>query len=220
MEETIVQINDKYGDECLKDSVVQESPDARKPQGYVEIYEVDDNNEKQLIGKNNLVVYQAREWIAERILNTNNASTSTTPAMWINWLGVGSGGAPVGDPLNPNTPVSTNTDLDTALPIHATDTNCADFDGSDYYKHPFDSIEYQQDASNNNEYLIAKITTTIGTDDANDSGSQNLNEAGLFVSDSDAGGASGPFYLFSRVTFPTIVKDITRQLMFIWYIYF
>jgi hypothetical protein len=220
MEETIIKINDNYGNECLKDSAVQESSDARKPKGFVEIYEVDEDGTEKLVGKNNLVVYQAREWIAERIFNENNASTSTTPSMWINWLGLGSGGAPTGDPLTPNTPISTETDLDTKVPINPTDSNCADWDGSDYYKHPLDVIEFQQDVANDNKYLITKVTTTIGTDDANGASSQNLNEAGLFVSTSDTGGHSGPFYLFSRVTFPTIVKDITRQLMFIWYIYF
>jgi len=220
MDETIIKINDNYGDECLKDDTVKQSSESRKPEGYVEIYDVNENGEQQLVGKHNLVVYQGREWIAERIFAVNNTNISSDPAWWINWFGIGSGGAPVGDPLTPTSPISTNTDLDTPLPINPTDTNLADFDGSDYYKHPFDSIVYEQDAANSNKYLIAKITTTIGTDDGNGSGSQNINEAGLFMSSSDSGGHSGPFMIFSRVTFPTIVKDITRQLMFIWYIYF
>ena len=219
MEEIKVVINDNYGDECLKDSVVNRPVDERKPTGFVEIYELK-NGKKKLIAKSNLVVYQGREWIAERILNTNNASTSTGPTEFISWFGLGSGGTPIGDPLNPTTPVSTDTNLDTEVPISPSDANCGDLRLGNYYKHPFDTIEFQQDPTNSDKWLVVKITTTIGTNDANGGGSQNLNEAGLFVAASDAGGYSGDFFIFSRVTFATLVKSISRQLVFIWYIYF
>ena len=212
----IVSINDQYGD-CLGDRCLQDT-DGRKgrPKGFVEVFEVDEDGNKKLVGKNNLVLYQGREWIAERIFNTENGNTSTDKDMFISWFGLGQGGAPIADPLTPDAPLSTDTGLDTEVPIHATDTNCADYRTGNYFKHPFDSVTFEQDASNNNEYLIANCTITIANDDAN---GYNINEAGLFLSDSTTGGHSGPFYLFARVTFPTIVKDSTRQLMFVWYIY-
>ena len=65
-------------------------------------------------------------------------------------------------------------------------------------------------------WLVLKITTTAGIDDAND---ERLSEAGLFTAESNAGGYSGTFTLFARVTFPTIIKDSTRRLIFVWYLY-
>ena len=59
----LVQVSDMYGDECLGDSCnAREESVGRKPQGYVEVYEVDkDNKKKKLIGKSNLVTYCGRE---------------------------------------------------------------------------------------------------------------------------------------------------------------
>lgn len=219
MEKILVNVNDKFGDSCFKDSVVNSDiPASRKPEGFVEIFEVQDNGKlKKKHGKSNLVVYQGREWVAERIFQLDNANTSPTGTMRIGWFGVGSGGAPVGDPLNPTTPISTDTNLDTEVPFNGTDTNYGDLRGDSlFYKHPFDSVEFQQDASNNNEWLITKVTTTVDTDDCN---GYNLNEAGLYIASDVTPGHSGPFYLFSKVTFPTIVKDSTRQLVFMWYLY-
>lgn len=220
MEEITVVVNDNYGNMCVRDSISNKPVEGdRKPLGHVEVYELKDGK-KKLLEKSNLVVYQGREWIAERIFNTDNANISSGPTEFICWFGLGSGGAPIGDPLNPTTPTSLDTDLDTELPIHASDGNCADFRTGNYYKHPFDTVGFQQDPANSNKWLISKVTITIGTDDANGAGSQNLNEAGLFFAASDAGGYSGTFFMFSRVTFPTLYKDDTRQLVFMWYIYF
>ena len=215
---TEIKINDRYGEMCLQDSVAGSSMVGdRKPKGYVEIFDVKPNGDKQLVGKHNLVVYQGREWIAERVFNLDNVSVNTAPAQFINWFGIGSGGTPVGDPLNPITPVSTDSMLTTEVPFNDTDATYADLRESDYYKHPFDAVEFEQDSNNDDSWLIVKVTTTVSTLDSN---GYNLNEAGLFVSTSEAGGFAGPFNLFSKVTFPTIVKDSTRQLMFMWYLYF
>ncbi len=218
METIHVNVNDNYGDACLKDSInqISEGGSKRKPDGFVEIYEVDEKGEKKLIGKSNLVVYAGREYIASRIFNQENVNINPDEDEFVSWFGVGTGGAPLGDPLNPTAPVSTDTSLSTEAVIHSSDTNCADLRGSDYYKHPFDSIEFQQDGANNNQWLIVKVTTTLGADDAN---GNNVNEAALFTSDSIAGGHGGPFNLFSLVTFPTIVKDSSRQIVFLWYLY-
>ena len=218
METVQVKVGDKYGDTCLKDSVNPISGKDRKPEGFVEIYEVEPNGNKHLVGKSNLVLYVGREWIVSRLFNQENLNITPDEDEFITWFGVGSGGAPIGDPLNPSAITSTNTGLASEIGIctPAVNPNCADLRTGTYYKHPFDSIEFQQDAANNNQYLIAKVTITLGTDDAN---GNNINEAGLFTADSSAGGHGGPFNIFSLVTFPTIVKDSSRQIMFMWYIY-
>jgi hypothetical protein len=104
--------------------------------------------------------------------------------------------------------------------INATDITYADYRVSPdagYYKHPFDSLTFEQDADNYNYWLIIRVATTLGTDDGN---GFNINEAGLFTATSSAGGHAGNFNLYARVTFPTIVKTSARQLLFVWYVYF
>jgi hypothetical protein len=218
MEKILVKVQDNIRDSIKDDFTMGNKSEVRKPEGYVEIYDVDSNGNKKLLGKHNLVVYLGREWIAQRLSTTDNASVSSDPTDYISWLGIGVGGTGV-DPLIPTSPVDADLDLDTEVPIHATDPTCADFRLGAYYKHPFDQITFEQDPSNGNSYVIIKIQTTLGTDDANNSSpNNNISEAGLFVSQSNVS-HNGSQYLFSRVTFPTIIKDATRQIMFIWYLY-
>jgi hypothetical protein len=215
-ETIVVNIDDNYGDSCIQDSVNSVGTKARKPEGFVEIYSVDENGDKKLVGKHNLVLYVGREWIASRICNLDNSNIAADPDEFISWLGLGNGGTPIGDPLNPNTPVNTTGGLSNEIPVHTSDVSCADFRGGSYYKHPLDSIIFQQDALNDDSWLILKVTTTISSDHANN---ENLSEAALYTSNSLTGGHGGPFNIFSIVTFPTIVKDDSRQLVFYWYLY-
>ena len=215
METIKIKANDHYGDKCLADSFLKKA-DRLKPEGYVEIFEQDSNGVNQLVGKSNLVLYAGREWIAERLASVNNPNITLTKDMFISWLGVGTGGALIADPLNPISPNSTDTHLTSEAPFNGTNTNYGDLRGGQYYKHPFDIVTFEQDAQNADKYLIVNITTTIGTDDCN---GFNLNEAALFLSESNVGGHVGPYSIFSKITFPTIVKSDTRQLVFVWYIY-
>lgn len=210
--EVLVNIQDSYGKECLADNCNAQNAlgDERKPKGYVEIYESVEDGDDQLVGKSNLVVYAGREYIAERIFNVDNASTAFDPTYFITWFGLGTGAS--GDVLAPDAPVSTDTGLATEIVIDVVGSGYAD-SGK---KKPFDApVVYEQDGANNNSYLICKVTTTVTSTDAN---GNNLNEAALWLSD-DASGSAANFALFSRVTFPTIVKDISRTLIFVWYIY-
>ena len=70
-----IEINsvDDYG-KCLADSVNKTfNGDRVKPTGYVEIYEEDEDGKRQLVGRHNLVLYIGREWLAQRIVDRNNA---------------------------------------------------------------------------------------------------------------------------------------------------
>jgi len=215
-ETIIVNIDENYGDSCIADGFNKTSTKSRKPEGFVEVYSIDEDGNKKQVAKSNLVLFNGREWIASRIANIDNGSISPNSDEYISWFGLGNGGAPIGDPLNPNAPTNGMTNLSNEIAIHSSDISCADFRAGSYYKHPFDAIEFQQDGLNDNSYLILKITTTISTDHAN---GFNLNEAGLYTSNSNAGEHNGPFNIFSIVTFPSIVKDDTRQLVFYWYLY-
>ncbi len=91
------------------------------------------------------------------------------------------------------------------------------------YKHPFNAISFEQDTLNENNWIIIKISVVIGVNDGNGHpgqvAGQPINEAGLYTSSSDIGGYSGPFSMFARVTFPTLLKDSTRRLQFVWYVF-
>ncbi len=216
---------DFYGDTCFLDCVNSQDNRFEKtpPTGYVEIYEEFENGKKQLIGKHNLVLYQGREWVAQKLMNVNNINVTSTKEDFISWFGLGTGGVISGDPFNPSPPTLTDTELSTLAMITATDSSAADYqvidithDEEGYYKIPFDSIEFEQDALNDDKWLVMKIITTVGVSYAND---KQLSEAGLYVSSSNTGGYSGDFTLFSRVTFPSIVKTSDRRLIFSWFLY-
>ena len=210
-------IKDEYGKNCITASMGDNAHGGqRKPEGFVEIYEVDDDGKQKLIGKSNLVVYVGRELIAQHLVHLNNPSSSTDREEALYWLGVGSGGTSVGDPFNPNPPISSDEDLYESLPISTIDVSCGDLRSGEYYKKPIEAIEFQQDPYNDNAWIILQTTSRISVSDCL---GLNISEAGLFSSVDNAPGATGPFHLFSRVTFPTMVKTETRQLLFIWYIY-
>jgi len=222
MEKTkVIKIDDHYGEHCFNDSMCPDRTE-RKPLGMVHIFEVDEEGQKKLIQKSNLVVYQGRSIVACRMFNMPNlAAISDSTAVqneFICWLGLGNGGAPSQNPFVPYVANSTDTDLQSKIMINPTDATCSGFSSilGGYTKHPFDSVDFEQDSSNNNAYLICRVITSIGTNDAN--GSQ-INEAGLYTAASNSGNYTGPFHLFARVTFPTLVKDSTRPLLFVWYIY-
>lgn len=223
--ETIeIVAKDIYGDNCLQDTVnCHRDQKKGNPQGYVEIYEVDDDGNKQLVGRHNLVLYHGREWLAQRIVNINNANVTPTKDEWINWFGLGDGGVIPGDPLNPGPPILTDTGLNSEIMITATDSSAGDYHVIDashpeegYYKIPFDSVEFEQDNLNDDKWLVIKIVTTVGASYAND---KQLSEAGLFTAESNLGGYTGQFSIFSRVTFPSIVKTSDRRLIFSWFLY-
>ncbi len=220
-----VLARDFYGEQCLKDrmNVGDNRGEKTPPTGYVEIYEVDDNNNKKLVGKHNLVVYQGREWLAQKMMNFENVHTVSTQHEFLSWFGLGTGGVIPGDPFNPSPPVLTNDNLTTPCMITATDSSAGDYNIVDvdhpeegYYKIPFDSIEFEQDPLNDDRWLVVKVTTTVGVGYGND---KQLSEAALYTAESDVGGYNGNFTMFSRVTFPSLVKTTDRRLIFSWFLY-
>jgi len=225
-----IQINvfEHYGENCLQDRNPLDNDlkylGDRKPKGFVEIYETLPDGSKKILGKPNLVVYDGREWIAQRIFNTINSNVTSSPGDFIAWFGLGDGGTPAGDPLNPTAPSATDTGLNNDIMINASDSTNADYRLTPtvgYYKQPLESVEFEQDINNSNQYLICKTTIIVGADNGNgyNGNGYNLSEAGLFAAPSSAGGETGPFTLYARITFPSIVKTSSRILTFIWYVY-
>jgi hypothetical protein len=212
-----------YGDHCLIDSVFTNKQSTRRPQGRVEIWEVNDDGTKQLVNKSNLIVYLGREMLVQRLFDVENIYATPTKDEFLYWIGFGSGGVRPADPLVPVPPTLTDTELGSLVMISATDSSAADYHiaggiypDSGYYKYPFDSVEFERDYNNEDKWLVGKITTTLGTALAN--GSQ-ISEAGLYTAASRSPGYTGQFSLFARVTFPTLIKTVDRRIIFIWYIY-
>jgi hypothetical protein len=212
-----------YGDHCLIDSVFTNKQSTRRPQGRVEIWEVNDDGTKQLVNKSNLIVYLGREMLVQRLFDVENIYATPTKDEFLYWIGFGSGGVRPADPLVPVPPTLTDTELGSLVMVSATDSSAADYHiaggiypDSGYYKYPFDSVEFERDYNNEDKWLVGKITTTLGTALAN--GSQ-ISEAGLYTAASRSPGYTGQFSLFARVTFPTLIKTVDRRIIFIWYIY-
>lgn len=231
-----ININDHYGDKCFGDSLQVSNGEKlrnRKPQGEVHIYEIKDGK-RELYHKSNIVVYLGREMLAQRLVNINSVAVPTKDEA-LYWFGLGEGGVVPADPLDP-TPAS-NQDNDLSQPVMLNDAtssvyahhrNLGDpaddpyygtytFPKTGFYKKRFDDDpEFETDPFNDDRYIILKITTTITIDDAN---GEQLSEAGLYSAESASGNYDGPFNLFARVTFPSIVKSADRRLVFIWYLY-
>lgn len=243
VKDTEIHVTESYGENCLVDSVNSNQKSSRRPQGEVHIYEKTEDGKKELVHKSNLVVYRGREMLAQRLVNVN-LSASVTPPYWdyptkdefLYWFGVGDGGVVPADPLDPTPPInddeylyspvmiSDTTSVEYADPHTAGEIRSSDsftYPSTGFYKKRFDQdatnkIEFQTDTLNDDRYLIIKITTTIGVNDAN--GTQ-LSEAGLFSAESSSGGYSGQFSLFARVTYPSLIKTSDRRLIFVWYLY-
>jgi len=236
IETFIIESKDNYGDNCLTDSFIQKKEKIRGPQGEVHIYECNKNNDKRkLIQKSNLVVFLGRELLAQRLVNLSNPFfTSGSPSKdeFLCWFGLGEGGVRPADPLDPIPPINNDNYLYSPIPmIDSTASAYADFhtvgdsykDGSVYsatgsYVKQFDlnGVIFQSDVLNDSRQLVLQITTTIGITNAN---GYQLSEAGLFTAESNNGGYNGNFSLFSRITFPALIKTGDRRLIFVWYLY-
>lgn len=253
---TEIVAKDFYGENCIVDSPVSRQNQKRRPEGVVEVYDITNGNRK-LIRKNNLVLYQGRETLAQMLIRTDTVDESGQPPLqpikgnkdhFLCWFGLGQGAADTecspgsGDVFAPEPPANEDTELACPVMINTTDASCADYHilgdsgypggdcqgtGGNYpatgnYKHPFNQISFEQDVMNDNKWIVIKISTIIGIDDANGVGAtsgQAINEAGLYTAASRVGGYNGDFALFARFTFPTLLKDNSRRLQFVWYLF-
>lgn len=225
--------------------------------GRFKIYErkIGDKNFYLVEEKNNLIVYHGRNWLMQRAFNQdlNDSDFANRSKMFISWLSIGTGGALEGNPLSPVAPTLPDCKMgnhgliasgeryltigegENARDFHAFDEGYPIFlhdpevDNSELcteYQHvdPEEDISYNAD-----KFLIAKIVTTIASDEANvtkgrpDLEYQDINEAALWVSPSKSLSydfSPEDMQIFARVTFSTIRKDVNRALMLVWYIYF
>ena len=248
-----IRINDypkkNFDDELVCGEMVKEANSAKPRMGRVRIHErrLDEDGGKKLYlveDINNLIVYRGRNWLAQRAFNTNLTNRPYWKDKYISWLAIGTGGAVVGQPLTPTSPVLE----DCALNAHGTvgGDRCVTVNSKDYHAidisypkflHDPDVTETlcsdcsEQDSIDLTTYrcdqfLIGLVRTTIVASEANGISPatyQDISEAGLFVSPSNDltySFAPTDMQLFARVCFSTIRKQDSRELIFSWYIYF
>jgi len=185
--------------------------DLMNLRGHVKIFKVHNNKRELIVDKNNLIVYIGREWILPKIVNTDNVNISPTIDLFISWISFGKGGAPVNSPLDPIPPASTDIGLNSEHIIGDINTYA---DGGK--KKAFDSIEFIQDDLNANRYLGMRISSYLDESELVD---QDINEAGLWLSDSNNVSTATEFHLFSKTTFATVRKQSNFALHVLWYIY-
>ena len=233
----------------LRDKFQSGGPDSPL-KGRVRIYERKIDGDKKLYlveDTSNLILYRGRNWLAQRAFNSNMSARSVNPSwkdLYLNWFAVGSRGS-TSDPLVPASPTLQDYQLGNQLPISS--VPASDFiTVSGVQFHAFDSTypQFLYDTDVNNStlwsgcqqtdnvqglsnmrcdgFLIGLIKVTVTSNECNGPatpGYQDINEAGLFF------GLASPTLptdlgIFSRVCFSTIRKDVTRELVFSWYIYF
>lgn len=217
-----INVHDKLalGDGMAKKKRINDPEDVvidkKRPAGVVQIYEIDKiTGNRKLVHKNNLVLYAGREWIASRLTGITNPliPSGATKDEYIRWAALGSGGT--GNPLDPDSPTNEDDDLFVEVPLNDTGgIGYTDYRGGDYYKKIIDSddVIFEPDIPNASRLLAIKVSFQILSDDAV---GQNVNEAGLYTAEDN----NGPWHIFARVTFPTIVKTVGRDLLFVWYVY-
>jgi len=200
----------------LKDFQFRRSRDKfLDPRGFLTL-KYRDPITKQIVDtftKKNTIVYDGREIFGQKIFNKDIVTGSNEKQLFIAYMSVGDGGA---DPSDPNlilAPDVNDTGLVNELVIDATDPQCAD--GGK--KKVISNIEFLQDVTKNNRYLIAKATMIIN---ANQFVNTNFNEVGLWFADSNNPATVTTFKLASRITIGTTSKNNITDLIFEWYYYF
>lgn len=215
----------------------------RSPVGRVQIYEKKiEGSDKSLFllrDIDNLIVYRGRHWLMQKAFNKNYGA-ELVKDLYLSWFAIGTGGALQGSPLTPTSPNLTNTTLAAHGTLGADSSTIITFNGKQY--HTFDGASvppqypiYEQDPEvapevGSDGYLVAKITITLGAAEGNgkgESGSgggaeyQDINEAGLFISDSHINSPlPTKMEIFARTTFSTIRKYSGTSIVFNWYIFF
>lgn len=216
-----------------------------------------DPENTKIVDTSNLIVYRGRHMLLSRAFNkalnwngsgSEQAVFDSMQDKFICWFGVGSGGSASNNSQSPLAVSATQWELGQHGYVDGDSAKYVTINGRQYHKFDTDFPDFvvDEEVSNNSllssqlenvtynskkrdTYLVAHIQVTLPTNEGNGpSGSQEINECGLFFANSNS--ISGDFSAyednnlhlecFAMVTFPTITKDNTREISFSWYIYF
>lgn len=185
----------------LYDSV--KTRDKSLLEGHVKIYK----NNNLVVDKDNKIVFTGRNYLMQRLFNLPYEMGINEKQSWLpRWFSVGSGGASESAPFQPIWPADEDVELYNLIVLNATPGPRYTTNGE---KKLIDSVEFSS-------ALTTKLTMTLDDTDAIDS---LINEAGLYVSESEEI-TETEFSLFSHVTFPTIPKSSMDSIIIEWFFIF
>jgi len=177
--------------------------DKLELKGFVKVYQKTQEGNMLLVAKSNMVVYTGREWVLPRIFAVDNTNLAVLNTQYVSWISFGDGAATSTDPFNPTAPTSNDTAI-SEIVIDSADTGL--YQGK---KVPLNvqtygtNITYSEDINLDNKYLLAQVNCILNPTQANN---QLINEAALWISESNDPTTATSFTMFSHVTFPTFKK--------------
>jgi hypothetical protein len=226
--------------------------------GLVQIHENTEEGSKLVTETNNLIVYPGRAMMLCRAfgkdLNYLAGGSPTFPFYgmkdkFISFFAVGTGGSASDNNQNPLVVNSTEYELNTHGTVGGA-TKLVTVNGRNYmgFDDSYPTFIYEPEVVNTTDiytpmrstlydgykrdsYLIAKVQVTLGASVGNDTGTQLISEAGLFLAENDDvndvdewwdgnGYTSNHLEMFAKVTFPTIAKTASRSFTINWYLFF
>lgn len=172
-------------------------------EGHVKIYK----NNELIVDKDNKIVISGRNYLMQRLFNLPYQSGTNEKQNWLpRWFSVGSGGASESAPFQPIWPADEDTELYNIIVMDASGGPRYTINGE---KKLIDYVEFSS-------ALTTKLTMTLDDTDAVNS---IINEAGLYVSETEEITETN-FSLFSHVTFPSIPKSSMDSIIIEWFFVF
>lgn len=183
--------------------------------GILRCYDIERN--ELLFETNNTIVFIGREQLfpfLTKKINQNTTGNVIDPSTWIlGYFSFGSGGLQdQNDPMSKILPSPQDTDL--YYPISGFDSILPSVTQDGRYKYA-SNIDFLQDTTNLNKYLITRFTVILERQEFN---GYMLSEAGLYFADSPNAKAATKFSLFAHTTFPGKLK-LSQPIAFSWFFY-
>ena len=199
--------------------------DKEKMSGYVYCIHETKNGHKELVSDDhNHIVLVGRKWLMQRAVGSS-LDENNQCNWFINWFGLGCGGANTSDPLNPlYTP---DNQLDLANPIKIHNNNY--YEGytytNDEYKKTFKkynntNAQLKYDPTTNE--VVALFHLIVEYKDCPYEAPKlgvTINEMALYASPTQNSNEEN-FVMFSRYCMPSKYKSYTDKYYFLWFIYF
>ena len=193
--------------------------------GYVfGLHETLDGKKEVIDFNPNHIVLSGRKWLMQRAIGSSMAETPLQSEYFINWFGVGSGGANSSDILTPLYTPDQQDALNKPIKIYSAYNEGYSYSSDGYRKtfQKFDGKNAQMRYDDINSEVVALFYLVL---DFNDCPYQmpylgvSINELALYTSPSENADEED-YIMFSRYCLPTKHKTNIDKFVFMWYIYF
>lgn len=186
-----------------------------KLKGILRCYDYE--TEELIFESDNTIVLGGREQLFPFLTKRTNQDVQgyvIDPTTWIlGYFSFGSGGLQdQNDPTSKILPSPLDTDI--YYPIRGFDSSLSTVTSDGRYKFAH-SVDFLQDTTNLNKYLITKFSVILERTEFN---GYLLSEAGLYFGDSLNAKSATKFSLFAHTTFPGKLK-LSQPMIFSWFFY-